>query len=508
MNSITSNTTRFLSGSPGRRVNTSRLQRGLAALLLAVFLVAPSFAQSALERVRQSGELRIGTDATYPPFETAEGGQYTGFDVDLGTALARELGVKPRFVNAAFDGIFPALQNGTFDVVMSSVTITPERSASMLFSDPYYGSGQLIVVNQDRQGITTPDDLKGKTVGVQINTTAQFDLEKKDGVKVAKYNTIDLALLDLRNHRIDAVVIDAPVAKYMIVQSFHDLKTVGKRFTDEKFGIALAQSSTDLRRAINAALWRIQDSGELDRMNEKWFGEAAERTADQAASKTTTKTFDIGIVRRTWQLFLRGVWLTARLALLSLLLGVPIGLLLALSRVQSARLLKAPAALYVEIMRGTPLLVQILFIYFVLPIFGIHLPAFTSGIIALTLNSAAYISEIFRAGILSIDVGQMEAARSLGMTYPQAMRRIILPQTFRRVVPPLTNEAIALLKDSSLVSVIGLTELARTGQELASRYAAPLTIWPVVAVFYLILTFPLTRVAEYLERRWRPVTRS
>ena len=102
----------------------------------------------------------------------------------------------------------------------------------------------------------------------------------------------------------------------------------------------------------------------------------------------------------------------------------------------------------------------------------------------------------------------MEAARSLGMSYWQAMRRIILPQTFRRVVPPLTNEGIALLKDSSLVSVIGLTELARTGQELASRYAAPLTIWPLVALLYLALTFPLTRVAEYLERRWRPVTRS
>ena len=167
-----------------------------------------------------------------------------------------------------------------------------------------------------------------------------------------------------------------------------------------------------------------------------------------------------------------------------------------------------PAAIYVEVVRGTPLLVQILFIYFVLPAFGVNLPAFTSGVIALTLNSAAYISEIFRAGILSIDAGQMEAARALGMTYSQAMRRIILPQTFRRVVPPMTNEGIALLKDSSLVSVIGLTELARTGQELASRYAAPLTIWPIVAVLYLALTFPLTRISDYLERRWRPVTRS
>ena len=176
---MTTNTTRFFSASPRRRVTASRFQRGVAALLLSLFFAVPTFAQSALDRVHKSGELRIGTDATYPPFETAEGGQYTGFDIDLGTAIARELGVKPRFVNAAFDGIFPALQNGTFDVVMSSVTITPERSASMLFSDPYYDSGQLIVVNQDRQGITTPDDLKGKTVGVQINTTAQFDLEKK-----------------------------------------------------------------------------------------------------------------------------------------------------------------------------------------------------------------------------------------------------------------------------------------------------------------------------------------
>jgi His/Glu/Gln/Arg/opine family amino acid ABC transporter permease subunit len=345
-------------------------------------------------------------------------------------------------------------------------------------------------------------------VGVQINTTAQYELEKKEGVEVAKYNSIDLAMLDLRNRRIDAVVGDAPVLKYMIFQSFRELRTVGRRFTDEKFGIAIAQGNEDLRDAINAALKKIKETGEYNQIHEKWFGEAAEQAQQQAARERKPKVFDFDIIRRTLPFFLSGVWFTARLAIISLLLGLPIGLLLALARVQSSRLLKAPAAVYVEVMRGTPLLVQILFIYFVLPYFKIYIPAFTSGVIALTLNCAAYISEIFRAGILSIDVGQMEAARSLGMTYSQAMRRIILPQTFRRVVPPLTNEGIALLKDSSLVSVIGLTELARTGQELASRYAAPLTIWPVVAIFYLLLTFPLTRVAEYLERKWRPVTRS
>ncbi|HYG79153.1 MAG TPA: basic amino acid ABC transporter substrate-binding protein, partial [Pyrinomonadaceae bacterium] len=190
---------------------TERTRR-IAATLLLLFLSPISLlAQTALERVRQTGELRVGTDATYPPFETVEGDVYSGFDIDLMNAIAREMGVRARFVNASFDGIFPALQNGSFDAVISSVTITDERRATMLFTDPYYDSGQLIAVREETQGISAPDDLKGKTVGVQINTTAQYDLEKREGVTVNKYNTIDLALLDLQNKRIDAVVGDAPV---------------------------------------------------------------------------------------------------------------------------------------------------------------------------------------------------------------------------------------------------------------------------------------------------------
>ena len=465
-------------------------------------------AETSLEKVRRTGELRIGTDATYPPFETVEGDRFSGFDIDIANAVARELGVRAVYRNASFDGIFPALQNGTFDLVISAVTITPERTAAMLFSDPYYDAGQLIVTRADAQGITTPDDLRDKRVGVQINTTGQFELEKRAGIETVKYNSIDLALLDLRNGRTDAVVGDAPTLRYMIRQSFRDLRTVGRPFTDEKYGMAMARGSTDLQQAVNGALRTIRESGEYARIYEKWFGEAAEAAAEEQARQVQPSAFDLSIIRRGWPLFLAGVWMTARLALISMLLGLPIGLLLSLARVQPVRWLSLPAAVYVEVVRGTPLLVQILFIYFVLPAFGLYLPAFTSGVIALTLNSAAYIGEIFRAGIISIDAGQMEAARSLGMSYSQAMRRVILPQTFRRVVPPMTNESIALLKDSSLVSVIGLTELARTGQELASRYAAPLTVWPVIALLYLALTFPLTRLAEVLERRWRPVTRS
>ena len=489
----------------GRTLAPSQLLVSLGAFLC---LASFAFAQTTLERVRRTGELRIGTDATYPPFSVAEGQQFTGFDIDIGNAIARELGVRAVYRNASFDGIFPALQNGTFDLVISAVTITPERAAAMLFSDPYYDAGQLVVTHTKTSGVKTADDLRGKRAGIQINTTAQFELEKRQGIELVKYNSVDLALLDLRNGRVDAVVGDAPTLRYMIRQSFRDLKAVGEPFTEEKYGIAMAQGSGELRDAVNDALRRLRESGEYARIYDKWFGAAAEAAAEEQAARTESKAFDLSIVQRAFPLFLAGVWMTARLAFASMLLGLPIGLLLSLARVQPSRWLSVPAAIYVEVVRGTPLLVQILFIYFVLPSFGLYLPAFTSGLIALTLNSAAYIGEIFRAGIISIDAGQMEAARSLGMTYSQAMQRVILPQTFRRVVPPMTNESIALLKDSSLVSVIGLTELARTGQELASRYAAPLTIWPVVALLYLALTFPLTRLAQVLEKRWKPVTRS
>jgi His/Glu/Gln/Arg/opine family amino acid ABC transporter permease subunit len=479
------------------------LLAGVVCVSVATELLLAQGAPSALERVRAKGRLKVGIDATYPPFGIAEGGDFSGFDVDIARAVAKQLGVEAELVNASFDGVFPALQNGSFDVVISAVTITPERAQTMLFSDPYIAAGQQIVVRADSP-IAGIEQLRGRTVGVQINTTAQFAMEQRPGVNIAKYNTIDLALLDLQNQRIDAVASDGPVLRYMISRTFQGLKTAGPEYTAEQFGVVLARGADDLRRAVNAALFRLEDSGEYNKIYTKWFGQAAEA----GAAAEGGRAFDPGIIARTWSFFLRGVWMTAVMAMTALALGLPIGLALALARVQSSRFFSVPAAVYVEIVRGTPLLVQILFVYFVLPTFGINLPAYASGVLALTLNAAAYISETIRAGILSIDAGQMEAARALGMSYWQAMRRIILPQTFRRVVPPLTNEGIALLKDSSLVSVIGLTELARTGQELASRYAAPLTIWPFVALLYLVLTFPLTRVAERLERRWRPVTRT
>jgi len=198
---------------------------------------------------------------------------------------------------------------------------------------------------------------------------------------------------------------------------------------------------------------------------------------------------------------MKGAALTLRLSLISVGIGIILGLLLSLLRISKIPLLRVPAAIYVEVLRGTPLLMQLLIIYYALPSLGLNLGAVTSAIVGLSLNSTAYIGEIFRGGIQSIEKGQMEAARSLGMTYLQAMRYVILPQAFRRILPSLTNEFVAMLKDSSLASNLAVTELLRAGREIVAWKANVFSPFIGVALIYLIMTFPLTRLSSYMEKR-------
>jgi His/Glu/Gln/Arg/opine family amino acid ABC transporter permease subunit len=273
---------------------------------------------------------------------------------------------------------------------------------------------------------------------------------------------------------------------------------VGAPFTSEHYGIALHPEDTTLVVAVNQALAEVRASGEYDRLYEKFFSV----TSEAGTVPKAPKLFDPSLFKDLWRYLLNGMIWTIQLTAWGLLCGLPVGLLVGLMRVSPIRVLSLVSGIYVEAIRGTPLLVQIFAIYFVLPAFGVKIPEYMAAILALSINASAYIAEIFRAGIESIPKGQMEAARSLGFGYLPAMGLVILPQAMRRVVPPLTNEAIALLKDSSLVSLMGMTELTRTGQELASRLANPMTVWLAVALCYLLLTIPLTSLARVLEKRW------
>lgn len=214
--------------------------------------------------------------------------------------------------------------------------------------------------------------------------------------------------------------------------------------------------------------------------------------------------FDMNLVVNSFPLLLIGAGVTIQITVLSTAIGFVIGLVVGVARISHLRPLRLLAEVYVEFFRGTPLLVQIFLFYFALPVItGQRIDPFIAAISACGINSGAYVAEIFRAGIQSVDEGQMGAGRSLGMTWLQTMRYIIVPQAFKRVIPPLGNEFIAMLKDSSLVSVIGFEELTRRGQLIIAKTYGSFEIWMSVAVIYLVMTLTISRFVAYLERRCR-----
>ena len=211
---------------------------------------------------------------------------------------------------------------------------------------------------------------------------------------------------------------------------------------------------------------------------------------------------DFELIQRALPILLMGAGVTIEITAFSVAIGFFIGLFVGIARISQFKILRIMAAVYADCIRGTPLLVQIFLIYFALPMaIGQRVEPFIAAVAACGINSGAYVSEIFRAGIQAIDVGQMEAGRSLGLTWWQTMRFIILPQAFKNILPPLGNEFIAMLKDSSLVSVIGFEELTRRGQLIIAQTYGSFEIWMTVAVLYLIMTMAISRIVALLEKR-------
>jgi len=495
-----------------------------------------SQAQGSLPQIKQRGVLIFATDPTYPPFEYMDKDKMIGFDVDIGNEIAKDLGLKSKWIGLEWAGVLGSLESGKCDLAMAGVTITEERKKhGYVFSRPYMLSGQEIVRRKGDNRINGPNDLIDKIVSVQQETTGQYAVQKlgvpKD--RLLRFDQVQDGLMNVRNGKSDATVGDLPTIKAILQKGYPELEMVGEPFVKESLGLVAWKDNPELIGLINRSLSQMIVDGRYATAYKKWFGDPlttaivaelearknqgspvkeipietfkAIKAAPQMGGSAFTFRWDL--VREALPQLLKGALLTLELTALSLLIGIPSGLIVALLRISPIRILKWIATFYVEIVRGTPLLMQIYVIYFVLPVVGIELSSMVSGVLALSLNAAAYIAEIFRAGIESIDSGQMEAARSLGMTYPQSMQNVILPQTLRRVLPPLTNEAVALLKDSSLVSVVALAELMRVGKEIAINGGSPTTVYVTVAVFYLAMTLPLTWLVRRLEEQWQPISK-
>ncbi|HEY3860922.1 MAG TPA: ABC transporter substrate-binding protein/permease [Verrucomicrobiae bacterium] len=465
------------------------------------------FCADQLQTIQARGELLWGADAeggapyVYPDPQKPE--QMTGFECDLAAALAAKLGVKPRMVQNQWDQLLPALDRGNFDIILNGLEITADNQQHAAMSRPYYVYAQQIVTRKDFAGPTNLDGLKGKTVGVLASSAAQRLLQNAGGIEVKSYPGNVESFLDLKAGRIDIAMLDLPIALFY-AKPDPALKFSGGPFAPGYYGIGVRKEDATLLAAINQALGQLIRDGALERIYRQ-HGLWDDRQAMLASYKPETVTQRKSIsTLREWPkylpLLLRGAVTTVTLSVLGMMLAVAAGLAVALARLYGPLPLRWMAQAYVEVVRGTPLLIQLFLIYYGLPQIGLRLNAFLAGVLGLGLNYAANEAENYRAGIQSIPKGQTEAALALGMSGPQVLRRVVLPQALRVVIPPVTNDFIAMFKDSSIVSVITMVELTKVYGELATSTYDYIGLGLMTAGIYFALSYPASLFANWLER--------
>ncbi len=492
---------------------TARLSRVTVYSLLFVLLLASRpftvLADDHLAAIKSSGVLAWGGDAegggpySYPDPEHPE--KIIGFEVELADALATRLGLKAKMVQNQWDQLIPALDRGSFDIILNGLERTPENQQHIAMSVPYFVYAQQIVTRKDTAGLDTVEKLKGKTVGALSGSASLKLLENTVGIDVKNYPGNVETLRDLKAGRIEAVVLDLPMAQFYAAPE-PDLKFAGDSFAPGYYAVGVRKEDANLLASVNQALIEFTRDGTYERIYRKynvWDGRQAslkDFKADAVVQKKAISTL------REWPkylpLLLKGATTTIKISVLAMALAVVAGLVLVLVRMYAIAPLRWLAQAYVEIIRGTPLLIQLFLIYYGLPEIGIKLNAFFAGILGLGLNYAANESENYRAGIQAIPRGQTEAAQALGMSQWQCLRHIILPQALKLVIPPVTNDFIAMFKDSSIVSVITMVELTKVYGMLAMSTYDYIGLGLMTAGIYFALSYPASLFANYLERKW------
>ncbi|MFF5793477.1 ABC transporter substrate-binding protein/permease [Paeniglutamicibacter sp. NPDC012692] len=450
----------------------------------------------------QSGKttLKVGTDATFPPFEfTDANGGKMGFDIDLVNQLAAKAGIKHvEFVQMPFGNIVPALQANQIDVGASAIYISSERAKAVDFSDVYYPGGLGIFVSDANTTVNSLADLAGKKIAVQVGTKSVEWLEQNQPkAELVQVQTNDQMFMSVKLGQADAVVTGQPGGRYFIHEQ-GGLKQVGDRLTNENYGYAFQKSDTDIRDAFNAALKDLHANGGYDKLTSQWFGDVVDAPTDGSKKHSL---INISSITNSAGPLWAGLLTTLQIIGMSLCLSLGFGMLGGFARLSKIAPIRWIGTVYVSVIRGTPFIVQLFFIYFGLPQLGIQLPPMVAGVLALGLYSGSYVTEIVRGAIQSVDKGQMEAARSCGMSSGSALRHVIIPQAFLRMLPPLGNEFVSLTKNSALVSFVTISELFLVGQTIISRTFDALTVYLFIGLVYYILTNIIGLVANRLEKK-------
>ncbi|MEX0978736.1 MAG: ABC transporter substrate-binding protein/permease [Pirellulales bacterium] len=495
-----------------------------SAFLLALLfctLGAAAARGDTLEEIRQRGTLIWGADAegggpyVYP--DPANPRAMVGFEAELADAVAGELGVKAQFFQGPWHNLPAVLGTGLIDVVLNGYELTDSRAARMDHTRPYYIYQLVLLGRRDNRSLSSWDDLRtggpdGRKfkVGVLQASAAQAYLEANfsDTVRVVVYEGTTDSMREVETGKLDATLADLPAAVFY-ADRFAALEPIGQPVDRGYYVMLLRQGDTALCDALNRAIDKLLADGRLEKIYKRyglWNDLQGELTklsgkSDEELGIRAEKLGGWAVIKSRGRLLVEAAGMTILLASVSMPLAMILGLAVALLRMYGPAPLRWAAIGYIELLRGTPLLLQLYVIFFLLPEIGLAIPAFFAAVAGLAINYSAYEAEIYRAGLQAVPRGQMEAALALGMSQWQALRRVVIPQAARIVVPPVTNDFINMFKDTSICSVITVMELTKQYTVQQNNTGATLELAAMTALLYLAMSIPLARLASHLEKR-------
>jgi polar amino acid transport system substrate-binding protein len=491
------------------------LHAGLAVSLVVILGAAASPAAD-LDEVRRRGELIWAADQegggphVFPDPDDPR--RITGFEVEFAELIAGELGVRARFLQGQWDRL-PLLLDQSADCVINGIELLPERRRDYGCSRPYFGYALQLVGRRaappaSLADLAEPGPNGPWRVGVLTGSAAELEMRARAArgaaqIEVIGYDgTLD-SLEQVQGGVLDAAVLDDCIVAFY-ADRYAGLRTVDRPFGGGLYTVLTSRSTPRLAAAIDEALGRLIADGRLKALYDRWdlAGRQQILMLRDAAEIPEASHRTLGeLVRQTLPLLLSSAGMTILLACASFPLAIALGLAVAVGRLYGPTWLRPPLAAYVEILRGTPLMLQLYAIFFLLPKIGLALPAIVAAILGLALNYSAYESEIYRAGLKAVPLGQLEAAVSLGLTKWQALRHVLVPQAVRIVMPPVTSDFIALFKDTSVCSAITVIELTKRYSVLALSTGRIVELAVVTALLYLCMSWPLALLSRWFEAR-------
>ena len=442
------------------------------------------------------GELYvIGTDTTFAPFEFRDpAGELVGIDIDLMKAIAEDQGFRVEFRSMGFNAALQALSANQVDGVIAGAGITPERQEVYDFSDPYF-TGELTIAALEGSGISGWEDLEGESVAVKTGSLSEEwarEMQQEYDFEINSLDQTTTMVESVKSGHDAALVDDLPIIAYGIQQG-SGLELVSEPEPTGDYGFLVNKGQNqELLAMFNEGLANLQESGEYQEILDHYIG---------GESGPDPSTF-LGLLSTSMPALMVGLRNTLLITGISFAIAMALGLMFGFMKISSNIILRGIATAFIAVFRGTPILVWAFFFYFGLPqLINVPISIWVAGALTLSLNGAAYIAEIVRGSVQSVDPGQTEAARSLALTRGQAMRKVVLPQAFKIMTPTLINQLVIMLKDSSLLLAIGFGELLYQAQQIYAANFRTTEVLLIVAAIYFIAVWLLTGLANFVDRR-------